>query len=515
MAILPEHLLGLLEPAAYPHAVRGVELVQTHISWVLLTGEYAYKIKRPVCYAFLDMREPQRRFELCHEELRLNRRFTTALYLDVCPIVRRGGKARMGGDGPVLEHAVQMRQFPGEDELDRLLEAQRAEPAELRAFGGALADIHAMLPPAAHDTKWGSGSVVCAAIESNLDQAAALEKERHATQRVNALRPALLSGLHALQPWMIERRANGFVRECHGDLHCGNVVRWEGALHAFDCLEFDPALRWMDVAQEVAFLMADLTARGGATHAHAFLSGYLARGGDYAACRGLTLFMAHCALVRAKVMALAADQRPTGGIGFAQFADTAARLLTPPRPLLVVMMGLSGSGKSWLAARLAPLLNAIHLQSDVERRRLAGMEPGQRSGSGVQADLYAPEATDRVYAHLAHCAQEMLSAGWSVIVDATFAGRDRRAQMRELATRLGVPLHFIDCRAPEQVLRQRVSARAATGTDASEADVAVLDWQLHHTEPVQPDEGLTMVPVDTAGEITPAAIAALARRCSG
>ncbi len=178
-------------------------------------------------------------------------------------------------------------------------------------------------------------------------------------------------------------------------------------------------------------------------------------------------------------------------------------------------MGLSGSGKSWLAARLAPLLNAIHLQSDVERRRLAGLAPGQASGSGVQADLYAPEVTDRVYTHLAHCAHEMLGAGWSVIVDATFSSRDKRAQMRALANRMGVPLRFIDCQAPVQVLRRRVAARATAGTDASEANVSVLEWQLHHTETVQPAEGLTVVPVDTAGQITPAAIAALARRCGG
>jgi uncharacterized protein len=510
---LPEHLSGLLEPASYPHPVRGVELLQTPISWVLLTGDYAYKIKRPVCYPFLDMRDGQRRLELCREELRLNRRFTTALYLDVCPIVQRDSKARMGGTGEVLEHAVRMRQFPRTEELDRLLEAGRSEAGELRDFGGALAGIHATLPRAMEGARWGDPAAVCAAITSNLDQTGALGADRFGTHRVALLRPAILAGLAALTPWMGARRAAGFVRECHGDLHCGNVVRWDGALHAFDCLEFDPALRWIDPAQEIAFLLADLTARNAAAHAHAFISGYLAHSGDYGACRGIALYMAHCALVRAKVMALAADERAAARIGFPEFADAAEQSLAPRHPVLVVMMGLSGSGKSVLAAQLAPLLGAIHLQSDLERKRLAGMAPGQRSDSGVAADLYAPQLTDGVYAHLARSAQEMLAGGWSVIVDATFATRARRAMLADVAARCGAPLRVLACHAPVEVLRERVTRRAAAGADASEADVPVLEWQLRHAEALRADEGLPVVDVDTSEQFTADALAALVRRC--
>ena len=280
-------------------------------------------------------------------------------------------------------------------------------------------------------------------------------------------------------------------------------------------LEFDPALRWVDVAQEIGFLLADLETRAATAYAHAFISGYLARSGDYAACRGVPLYRAHCALVRAKVMVLAADERAAGRFGFSEFLGAAAHSLAPRHPVLVVFTGLSGSGKTRLATQLAPLLGAIHLQSDVERKRLAGMKPGQRSGSALEADLYAPAATDHLYAYLEDCAAQLLADGWSVIVDATFARRDKRARMRELALRLGVPLHVIACQAPEEVLRRRIEERAALRTDASEADAAVLDWQLRHAEPLLPDERLPVVHIDTSTQLTEDALASLAGQCRG
>jgi aminoglycoside phosphotransferase family enzyme/predicted kinase len=513
VASLPEELSGLLEAGAYPHPVRRLELVQTHISWVLLTGDYAYKIKRPVCYPFVDLRSASRRHDLCCEELRLNRRFAADLYLEVCPIVRRDGRARMGGEGAVLEHAVRMRQFSRDQELDQLLHGQRVEPRELHAFGMALADIHGSLPRAAAHVQWGSPATIAAAVTSNLEQAIAAGAGRYGTQRTEALRSPFRDLLCALEPWMRMRRETGHVRECHGDLHCRNIVRWEGALHGFDCLEFEPAFRWIDVAQEIAFLLADLDARAAAGHAHAFIGGYLARSGDYAACRGIPLYQAHCALVRAKVMALAEEERAAGRCDFADFLAAAERSLSPRRGVLVLVTGLSGSGKTWLAGRLAARLGAIHLQSDVERKRLAGLEPGARSRSALGSDLYSPQATDALYAHLAQCAGDVLAAGWPVIVDATFVTRGRRAAMRDLAGRLGIPVHVIACRAPTEILRGRVRRRAALGTDASEADASVLEWQLQHAEPLQPEEGLQVLDVDTSVEISAPTLDDLALRC--
>src|SRR5581483_6562368 len=296
--MLPEHLAGLLQPQAYPHPVEAVTLVETHISWILLTGAIAYKIKRPVAFAFLDLRSPGRRAFFCAEEVRLNRRFAPHLYLDVCPVVLKNGQACIGGAGEAVEHAVKMSQFRRDDELDNLLARSRIGPAELDAFGRELARIHAGLPAAEPPEPWGDPQAVRTAITNNFEQCVQASAVFDSSSEVRALREELDRRLDEAAPWMSDRREDERVRECHGDLHAANVVRLESRLVAFDCMEFEPAFRWIDVADEIAFLLADLDAQHYPLHEQAFLSGYLARSGDYQACRLLPLYKAHRALDR-------------------------------------------------------------------------------------------------------------------------------------------------------------------------------------------------------------------------
>lgn len=501
--LLPVHLRGLLSPDAYPHPVQTPELVETHVSWVLLTGAFAYKIKRPVQYPFIDLRSAERREFFCREELRLNQRFAAELYLDVCEITCTDGEARIGGTGPVIEHAVRMHQFRREDELDRLLASGRIEARELEAFGRSLAQIHAQLPMAAPAQPWGGSDRVRALILENLEQCIQAGAPFGASDSLRALRPLLTQRLECLTLSLAQRRAAGRVRECHGDLHVRNVVRRAGRLLAFDCLEFDPAFRWIDVADEIAFLLADLDALRHPTHANAFLNGYLAEGGDYQACRVVDLYKAHRALIRAKVTALAGVGRGRNldreevRSQYAAYVGGAHAALASRQPLLVLMTGLSGSGKTWLARRLTPLLGAIHLRSDTERKRLATLPEIAHTASAIQQGLYAPEAKARVYEYLADCAEQVLGGGYPAIIDATFARREDRARFRNLAERLGVRLRVIYCRAAPEVLRARVAERQARGSDASEADLDVLRWQEAHAEPVMADEGLVALEVNT------------------
>ncbi|HEY6921835.1 MAG TPA: hypothetical protein VI653_00080, partial [Steroidobacteraceae bacterium] len=336
-AELPESLAALLQPGAYPHPVGEVMLVETHISWILLTGTVAYKIKRPVCFPFLDLRSLERRAFFCHEELRLNRRFAPQLYMDVCPIVSVGGSARVAeaGEGTPIEYAVKMSQFSRDEELDNLLTEARIAPVELAAFGRELAAIHGDLPVAAPPQPWGDPQAVHDIIVKNLDECVQASTAFDGASAVRSLRPQLEQCLQALSPWMFDRREDGRVRECHGDLHAANIVRLESKLVAFDCLEFEPSFRWLDVADEVAFLLADLDARGYPLHEQAFLDGYLAHSGDYQACRLLALYKAHHALVRAKVGALqrresGADSatEDSGGRAFRSYLDCAACALS-------------------------------------------------------------------------------------------------------------------------------------------------------------------------------------------
>ncbi len=515
IASLPGLLGALLQPGAYPHGVGVVELITTHISWVLLAGEYAYKIKRPVRYSFIDLTSLERRRLLCEEELRLNRRFAPDLYLDVCKVIAAGGTVRMEVPGAtshtdagcnaeeILDYSVRMHRFPRAEELDRLLDARRIEPHELETFGHRLAHMHARLPAAPATSSWGRPEQVQVQVLRNLlgcVDAAAVFGWSH---EVLALRSTLQTRLAAAAPWMAARRASGKVRECHGDLHCRNIARIRGRLVPFDCLEYDPALRWIDTADEIAFLSSDLKARGWPLHAHAFRGSYLAESGDYHACRVLSLYEAHRALVRAKIAALSAAHDTQAGMRDAlrqehlRLVTFAAEALVPKTPRLLLMSGLSGSGKTWLARQLAERLSAVHVRSDVERKRRAGLHELAPSHSRLGEDLYSAEASATLYGQLARAAEDVLSGGVTVIVDATFLMRAQRARFAELAVRLRIPLCLILCEAPEPTLRARIEERASSRRDPSEADPGVLAWQLTRREPPSLEEGIEVIPVDT------------------
>jgi aminoglycoside phosphotransferase family enzyme/predicted kinase len=495
-------LSALLTPKAFPHPVDAVQLIETPISWVLLAGDFAYKLKRPVRYPFIDLTDPKHRERLCEQELRLNRRFAPGLYLEVCRIVQEGGQARIGGEGAVLEHAVRMRRFPAEEQLDRLLAQQRVQPEELAGFGRELAKIHAGLPVVPAAESWGQPAQIQALLIRNLMECADAARVLGLSQAVLDLKEPLQQRLPVAAAVMAARRASGRVRECHGDLHSRNIVRLDGHLTAFDCLEYEPAFRWIDVADEIAFLASDLATRERPAHGHAFLAAYLAESGDYQACRVLRLYEAHRALVRAKVAALSAAG--TDGRGrdallaeHASLVAHAGRSLCGGSPRLILMHGLSGSGKTWLATQLAQALPALHVRSDVERKRRAGLTPLTRSHSDLGAGLYTKGATAAVYAHLAGAAEDMLAGGCTVIVDATFLHREQRAPLLQLAARCRVGAHLVCCTAPQAVLRQRIQARQARADDPSEAGLAVLKAQQSDGEPLGTGEACEVIKVDT------------------
>lgn len=508
---LPESFRNLLSPGAYPHPVRAVQLIETHVSWVLLTGEFAYKIKRPVQYAFIDLRSEERRAYFCHEELRLNRRFAPELYLGVCVVRERDGRASFCDTGRVIEHAVRMRQFDREEELDRLLASGRIEAQELAAFGGSLAETHTSVAVAARNGTRGRPETIRAQVRENLEECIDAAAVFGTSKELVSLREPISRRLEQLSAHMARRLEEGSVRECHGDLHSRNIVRREGRLLAFDCMEFEPAFRWIDVAEEIAFLVADLEAQEFRSAGHAFLCGYLSKSGDYESVRLLDLYKAHRALVRAKVVALSAEKNPHLYRGYVR---TARESLEPKHPRLILMSGLSGSGKTWLASRLAPQLNAIHIRSDVERKRQAGLAPTARSRAAPEQGLYSPVVTTQVYERLAQAATHVLAGGYTIIVDATFNRREERERFRSLAATCGVPLQLVRCRAPEAILRRRIQERAARGNDASEADLSVLQWQQQHAEVIDPGEGIEVIDVQTTDEVQPSA-GELARSLGG
>jgi aminoglycoside phosphotransferase family enzyme/predicted kinase len=511
---LPRTLRGLLRPQAYPHPVESLRVLETHMSWVILAGPFAYKIKRPVQFAFADFRDPQHRALLCAEEIRLNRRFAPDLYLDVTPVRLVEGAASFTGEGPQIEAAVRMRQFDRASELDSLVAAAGVTGDEFTTFGETLAVVHETLPSRDAQASWGDAATVAHTLRRNYAECLALAPPAGTSPALRALRAPLGALLARRRPLLAARAADGRVRECHGDLHLSNLVRLEGRITAFDALEFEPAFRWIDVADEVAFLCADLQGYRRPDLAAAFLSGYLDASGDFALLRVIGLYVAHRALVRAKIMAIRAAttadaaQQARWLERFVDYVAVARDSLAPPRPRLLLMHGLSGSGKTWLGRQLARKLPAVHLRSDLERKRLAGLAPLSDAGAAPGAGLYATEASERTYARLADGVRDALAGGLTVICDATFLERARRTRFREIADEFGAPTLLLDCVAPEAELRRRLRVRQAGRLDASDADEAVLDWQRRQAEPPQPAERIRTLRIDT-GAADPVADALL------
>ncbi len=506
-------IAGLLEPQAYPHPVAQVVLIETHISWVLLAGDFAYKVKKPVDFGFVDFSTLQRRHDFCQEELRLNRRLAPQMYLDVVAITGSPAAPRIGGDGPVLEWAVKMQRFRAEDELGALAARGALQAGHIEALARLVADFHAQARAHPPDPGWGSADTVLEHWLGNFEQIADSGLAEAQRPRLQALEAWTRQQHARLAPLIERRRAEGFVRECHGDLHLGNVVLMDGQPLPFDALEFDPALRWTDVIAEIAFTAMDLERFGRPDLAGRFLDAWLERSGDFAGLALLPAMLAYRAMVRAKVSVLSAVQAPDPAQREAALAQMRAclalaeRFAAPRARALAIATGVSGSGKSRLALELVEHGGWVRIRSDVERKRLAGRPALQSAASAPGQGLYTAARSDQVYRRLATLAREVLHAGYPVLVDATFLERARRDALRAVAVDCAAGFAILAVDAPEPVLRQRVLARAAAGADPSDATIEVLERQLATREPLGKEERDCAVEVDTSAPIDPSQLA--------
>lgn len=498
----PPLIEALLKPGAYPHPTGEIQLVETHISWVLLTGEFAYKVKKPVDLGFLDFSSLALRRRYCDEELRVNRRTAAQLYLEVVPIGAGADGFRVG-TGPAVEYAVRMRQFPHSARLDRCLRPGRFGPGEARSLAAVIARFHEGLAPrrpvdAAYEVER-----ACKPARNNfthLDPAAFSDV---AQQQLAVIEDWTRCQSERLAEAFAERAGMGAVRECHGDLHLENLLWLDGEFILFDAIEFNPELRWIDIANDIAFLAMDLMARGREDLAYAVLSGWLEETGDYPGLAVLRFYLAGRSVVRALVLSIREQQRPDAGAGTGSFREGAERyvelasqLVDTPPPTLYLMHGLSGSGKTWFSERLLAGLPALRVRSDIERKRLPGLAGRQREAGRIDAGLYATDVTERTYATLARHCETGLRAGFDMLADASFLAECHRAAFLGLAEATGARPLIVDCTAPEPVLRKRIRDRVRRGGDASDADIAVLEHQLAHHEPLTRQERAITVTID-------------------
>lgn len=498
---------ALRDPAGYPHPVGHVSVIETHISFVLLTGNFAYKIKKAVDLGFVDYTTLAQRQFFCEEELRLNRRLAPSLYLAVVPLSGSPEHPVLDNGGEPIEFAVKMTEFAQRDLLDQVLARDELTFSQLDILALRLAEFHQQMPSAPPASVFGSLQTVQGAVADNFT-----------TLRADLAGDARLRALHAwcerectsLEATLRARQASGWIREGHGDLHLGNLLLHRGKPLAFDCIEFNPSLRWIDVINDLAFLVMDLVAHGRPDYAWHLLNTWLENTGDYAGMAMLRFYMVYRALVRAKVACLRKND-PAQAPSVQQLATEAAshyldiaQLLSLPAPrVLLITHGFSGSGKSRLARQIIEHLGGIRLRADVERKRLQQLAPLQASQSGLNTGLYTPSATEATYARLATLAETVTQAGYPVIIDAACLYRWQRNLFRELTHRLGLHYLILDCHAPVDVMRQRIVARH---NDPSEATQAVLEQQLASAETLAAGELPCCISVDSTDDYLPAVL---------
>lgn len=509
---LIDALVGRLEQQAGGACATPVQVVETHISWVLLAGDLAFKIKKPVNLGFLDFSTLHSRKYYCEEELRLNRRFAPQLYLAVVPITGSPRQPELGGSGPVFEYAVKMRRFDQTAIFDSLISNDRLQPAMLDSLAVGMAALHREAKAASSQDAFGTpDSVIGRAMES-------IEAVLQSTQSLTDIPAAarLKSTIESLSNWLDDRMADiqalasarkqsGFVRECHGDLHLGNIALINEQVTLFDCLEFDADLRWIDVMSDVAFVVMDLLFHQRPDLAYRFLNAYLEQSGDYEGLQMLRFYVAYRGLVRAKVAMQRARQLPVGSqeqllqIEAAHaYALLALEQTRNGAASLMICFGLSGSGKTVISEAILEGLPAIRLRSDVERKRLAGLKPLTRTNSRFGTGLYAADGTAQTYRRLAELTEVIFRAGFSVIVDASFLRSHDRLTFADLAKQLSAAFFVLDVRVDEPTLRCRVQRRLKTGADASEANLEVLERQLTLREPLSDDECKHALMIDNA-----------------
>ncbi len=497
----PRLIIALMNPVLYDHPVTNLQLIETHISWVILTGPYAYKIKKPLNLGFLDFSTLEKRQFYCEEELRLNRRLAPDLYLQVVKITGTSEQPSFTNKGNAIDYAVKMVQFPQEAQLDHVLERGDLQLEHIDLIARIISDFHQQIEIADVESIYGDPEHVYQPVLENFSQIRERITDTKFTEILDELACWSESAYTELKHVFVKRKVDGFIRECHGDLHLRNLAWFNDAPIAFDCLEFNPELRWIDVISEVAFLVMDLQGHQQPQMASRLLNSYLEYTGDYAGMRVLSFYLVYRAMVRAKVDAIRLYQEGISKIdraneeksfsGYLKLARDYTRRATPQ---LIITRGMSASGKSTLTGPLLEQLGAIRVRSDVERKRIFGLGTEKGTAVAVGEGIYTAEATDQTYDRLAELAELVIDSGYSVIVDATFEKEEHRKLFKHLALGKKVPFVILELSASMETLRHRIEVRKH---DVSDADLQVLEHQYADWLPLNKEEVPDSIEVNT------------------
>jgi uncharacterized protein len=498
---------ALQHSTCYPHPVRRVILKETHISWILLTGQYVYKIKKPVLFTFVDFSTLRKRHWFCEEEVRLNRRLAPQLYLGVVPVTGSPSNPQMEGKGSPIEFAVKMKQFLPDHEFSKLLPAGKIDASLVSHLADCIGHFHTRIEQAQVSSSYGMPDVVWQSIEECFGEIPLGILPLPLQQSVQQIKDWTRKEWVRRKPVLEQRKSSRFIRECHGDLHLGNIALSKGQVCVFDALEFEPCLRWIDVISEAAFLVMDLESKDRVDLAYVFLNRYLEVTGDYGGMAVFRLYEVYRALVRAKVAGLRVAQVLEGSRDWEYFCaemityvELAHRLISSSSPVLIIMHGISGTGKTTISTEVVKTLGAIRVRSDVERKRISSEKDERGTREKDSEHLYAPDMTQATYDQLLDVADIMLRSGYSIVVDATFLRVSQRQPFFKLAQNRHVSFVILDIWAPEETLAERIALRAQQGGDASDATVAIMERQRVNEEPLTEGERFHSIGINSTEE---------------
>lgn len=487
MTALPPLIQRMLTPEFYPHPVTApIQLIQTHISYVILTGAYAYKVKKPVNFGFLDFTTLEQRHYFCEEELRLNQRGAPSLYLEVLAITQEADQFSFEGAGEPVEYTLKMRQFPQDALFTRLLEQGALTEKRMQDLGRVVARFHAQAPTMNTGDmirSFGRVAQIRLAIDQNYEQTQKYIGGPQTHEQFEQTRNYTNRFFEERQELFDSRLAQDRIRECHGDLHLGNICLWQDQILLFDCIEFNPSFRFVDVMYDVAFVVMDLEARGRLDLSNVFLNTYMEETGDWEGLHLLPLYLIRQAYVRAKVTSFLLDEPEVSDEEKAEAYQKAAlyyqlawQYTQKHQGQLILMSGLSGSGKSTVARYFARRLHAIHIRSDAIRKHLGGLPLYERG----EDKLYTPAMTEQTYKRLLNLGIKLATQGYPVILDAKYDQQIFRLTALEQARMNHLPFRIFYCTAPLEILRDRLQRRRGDITDAG---VDLLERQQQSVEP--------------------------------
>ncbi|MCX6841510.1 MAG: AAA family ATPase [candidate division WOR-3 bacterium] len=482
----------MMDPSLYGKDVKRVRMLQTHTSWVFLTGTHAYKVKKPVNFGFLDYTALSARRFFCAEEFRLNQSLSPDIYIEVLPITESGGKLKLGGRGRVIDYCLAMKELPQDWIMTEQLRQGCVTFEHIDQIARSIAEFHARAERGREVAQYGSSEIIRLNWDENFAQTMEFRGRTITYRAFDETKSAVERFIAGHRGLFRRRRAGGFVRRCHGDLHSKNIFIIEegsggqgsrgsgpnprtpeppnpGSVRIFDCIEFNPRFSCSDVASEVAFMAMDLDYSGRKDLANFFVERYLVHTKDAGMLRLLNFYKCYRAYVRGKVTSFNLNDPGIGAPDKAKARQTARRYFElshryamglSARPKLVVMMGLPGVGKTYVARRLAERVDAFHLLSDSIRKQLLGIPVGERRSDDYGKGIYKGNIGKKTYDEMMRRAQVFLSAGYSVITDATFLRDDLRSLARDVGAKVGAPVLFVFADCPERIVKSRLRRRA-------------------------------------------------------